>query len=105
MVGERLLILRERDDISQVELAKILNIGSASISKYEANEQEPPDYMKIKIAKHFNVSLDYLCGLIDIPISYNYSPKHIIRLPNGFPEQNIPKLKSCMRFLMTDTEK
>jgi Predicted transcriptional regulators len=105
MIGERLTILRERDDISQVELAKILNIGSTSISKYESNDQEPPDYMKIKIAKHFNVSLDYLCGVVDQPIVYGYNPKEIIKLPKGFPEKNISKLKSYMRFLMTDSEK
>ena len=105
MIGERLRLLRERDDISQAELGNILNIGGASISKYELNEQEPPDYMKIKIAKYFNVSLDYLCGLVDKPISYNYSPKNIIQLPKGFPEKDIPKLKSYMEFLMIESKK
>ena len=60
MIGERLLDLRKDAGLTQDELAAILRINKHSISSYEREKSEPPDAIKIEIAKYFNVSIDYL---------------------------------------------
>lgn len=71
MIGKRLLDLREDADLTQEQLSKILNINKHSISSYERNKSEPPDIIKIKIAKYFNISSDYLLDLTDIKTPVN----------------------------------
>ena len=59
-LGLRIKTLRENANITQVELARTLNIGNTTLSQYESGVRVPSDEIKIRIAKFFNVSLDYL---------------------------------------------
>ena len=68
MIGERLKQLRKEHKLSQEELASILGMQTSSISAYELDRIDPSDKIKIKIARYFNISLDYLLGIIDDPI-------------------------------------
>ncbi|MFL0198426.1 helix-turn-helix domain-containing protein [Clostridium sp. WILCCON 0269] len=84
-LGNRIRSLREEKSISQLELAKILNIGNTTLSQYESDKRVPSDTVKKKIAEYFNVSLDYLMGLtnkkepkIEINIPKEYSDKYKI---------------------------
>ena len=43
MIGERLLDLRKDADLTQDDLAEILNINKHSISSYEREKSESPD--------------------------------------------------------------
>jgi len=70
LLGYRLRELRKDRDLSQAQLAKRLNVSVYTISSYECEKTVPSDDIKIKIAKLFNVSLDYLLGLTDKPYSY-----------------------------------
>lgn len=54
--------IRKEYNISQVEFAKILNVASNTISQYETGLREPDIKTLIKIAKYFNISVDYLIG-------------------------------------------
>lgn len=56
----RLKELREKKGISQKELANHLNITQVQISKYELGKNEPDICTIKKIAKYFNVTIDYL---------------------------------------------
>ena len=99
MIGERLLELRKDAELTQDELAAILNINKHSISSYERDKSEPPDAIKIAIAKHFNVSIDYLLGLTDDPVPI--APlERVIRLPEGFPEAGIKDLRHYIGYIM-----
>ena len=60
MIGERLLDLRKDAGLTQDELAAILRINKHSISSYEREKSEPPDAIKIEIAKYFKVSRQYV---------------------------------------------
>lgn len=64
--GHILRILREEKDISQVELAKKLNITSQALSQYELNKRIPDIDMIVRFADIFNVSVDYLIGRTNI---------------------------------------
>ncbi|MBP3232091.1 helix-turn-helix transcriptional regulator [Anaerovibrio sp.] len=62
MFGERLRTLREHQEMSQLEVAKKLDIMQNTYSRYERGIREP-DYATLKkIANFFGVSIDYLLG-------------------------------------------
>ena len=56
--------------MTQEELGKIVGQTKSNISKYETGALEPGNDTLIKIAKYFNVSLDYLMGNSDIRNPY-----------------------------------
>ena len=66
--AERLKSLREDKDEKQKDIAKLLNVSSSMISFYESGIHFPRDEkLLLKIAEHFDVSMDYLMGITDIP--------------------------------------
>ena len=69
MMGERLVALRRARKMSQRELAALLGVSSYTISAYENDRSEPSDDIKLRLARVFDISLDYLMGLVDQPIS------------------------------------
>ncbi len=61
----RLKELRQERGIGQIELAKKLEVSKGIISLWENGLREPNMYSLIKLAKFFNVTIDYLVGLED----------------------------------------
>ena len=64
---QRLKDIREDHDVDQKEIAELLKTTQQQISKYETGKQMMGIDKYIVLAKHFNISLDYLTGLIDTP--------------------------------------
>ena len=64
---QRLRDLREDSDSTQEQIAKILEISRQHYSLYERGERELPMHHFVTLARYYNVSLDYLAGLIDTP--------------------------------------
>lgn len=64
---QRLKDLREDADKTQSDLAKLLGTAREQYHKYETGKQELPMHHFITLAKYYNVSLDYLAGLIETP--------------------------------------
>ncbi len=98
MIGERLQELRKDKGISQAEFAKILGVSHYTVSSYECNRSDPDDNAKILIAKLFDVSVDYLIGLIDEPLSYNRN-RMTISVPQNFDDNDIANIKDYVSFL------
>lgn len=61
-IGERIIQLRKKHDLSQSELAKKAEVSRTIIGNYERNANTPSIEVLIKLAKVFNVSVDYLIG-------------------------------------------
>lgn len=59
----RIRDLREDKDMNQTQVAKLLNTTQKVYSRYETGERTLPLQHLITLAKYYNVSLDYLCGL------------------------------------------
>ena len=64
---ERLKDLREDRDLTQADIAKLLGTTRQQISKWETGVQMMGVDKYIKLASFYNVSADYLLGLIDTP--------------------------------------
>lgn len=60
--------MREDNDEKQQYIAELLQTSRPQYSRYEKGVQELPMHHFITLAKHYNVSLDYLAGLIDEPL-------------------------------------
>ena len=55
--------LREDSDITQAEMAKLLNCSQQVYSNYELGQRDIPTGILIKLAEVHNVSVDYILGL------------------------------------------
>ena len=64
---QRLKNLREDVDKSQEEIAKIIGTSQSYYAQYENGKRPIPFERAIALAKYYNVSLDYIAGLIDTP--------------------------------------
>ena len=60
---DRLTQLRQDRDISQKEIAKILNCQQSAISKYELRRADYKVNDIITLCNYYNVSADYVLGL------------------------------------------
>ncbi len=65
MFGERLKELRIESKLSQEALSKAAGYSQPAIARWESNIQIPNIEVAIVFAKFFNVSADYLLGLMD----------------------------------------
>lgn len=64
---QRLKDMREDLDKKQEDIAFVLNITRQQYQLYESGKREMPMHHFVTLAKYYNVSLDYLAGLVDIP--------------------------------------
>lgn len=77
----RLKLLREQKNMKQSELGKLLNVKESAISKYESEKVVLTADTLIKLAKIFDVSIDYILGISDQPNTVEKSEifsKHIL---------------------------
>ena len=65
--SQRLKDLREDRDLSQGDVAKILGTSQSYYAQYENGKRELPFSRAIMLAKFYNVSLDYIAGIISTP--------------------------------------
>lgn len=77
-IGNRIKFLREKSEITQTELSKVLKLSKSTISQYETDTNTPPDDIKIAMANYFNVSLDYLMGRTEDPTPINKNDVDIL---------------------------
>ncbi|HWR06587.1 helix-turn-helix transcriptional regulator [Sporomusa sp.] len=64
-LSSRLKELRQKHNVSQQELADLLDVTTRAWRFYESGEREPNIARLISLADYFNVSLDYLVGRSD----------------------------------------
>ena len=58
----RVRYLREKNRLTQAQLAKIINMSTIGYQRYESGERPPNFNVVLSLAEYFNVSLDYLTG-------------------------------------------
>lgn len=71
----RIREIREDKDLTQSDIAKILNVSQVAYSFYEIGKRQLPIDLLIKLAEYYNTSTDYLLELTDIREPYPDSLK------------------------------
>ena len=64
---ERLKSVREDHDLTQNDIASLLKTTRQQVSKWETGIQMMGVDKYITLAQYYNLSVDYLLGLIDTP--------------------------------------
>lgn len=64
---QRLKDLREDKDINQTEIGKILGTTQKQYSRWETGESEIPLHHVITLAKFYDITIDYIVGITNIP--------------------------------------
>ena len=64
---KRLKDLREDHDLTQAEVGQLLQKSQQGYNHIEAGRAELKIEDLIRLCKHYNLSADYLIGLIDTP--------------------------------------
>ena len=64
----RLRDLREDHDLTQDQLVAMLGLNKTTYTNYEQGKREIPFALVIRLAKLYNVSIDYIAGLADAPL-------------------------------------
>ena len=60
---QRFKDLREDNDLSQADIAKLLDTTQQTYSLWERGDREMPLHHAITLAKFYKVSMDYITGL------------------------------------------
>lgn len=76
---ERIRTLREDFDKTQTDIAELLKIGQRTYCDYELGKTRIPVDSLIVLAKYYNVSMDYICGISEekasLPMNNNNNDK------------------------------
>ncbi len=67
MIKNRLKKLREDRKLLQKDIASMLNITASAYGYYENGKREPSNETLEFLAKFYDVSVDYLLGIVDNP--------------------------------------
>ncbi|MGX7367175.1 helix-turn-helix domain-containing protein [Enterococcus casseliflavus] len=70
---QRIRDLREDNDLTQHQIATLLNISQSTYSRYENGELDIPIQMLIKLANRYDTSIDYLVNMTEVRTSYKAS--------------------------------
>ncbi len=86
MLNQQIRMIRLSRKMSQVELAKELNVTKQSVSNWENDNIQPSVEMVMKIAKVFSVSVDYLLGI----------DQHTYIDVSGLPDDTVSHLRQLV---------
>lgn len=80
IIFKRIKYIREENELTQIQLAKILNTSNSMISKWENNTKFITLEKLNEFCNYFNTSMDYVAGLTNEnkPIKKNYIDKQIV---------------------------
>lgn len=77
-IGARLRHLRDRKNMKDTELAKVLRIDRATLKRViDGGTEKVSSQVIIDAAQHFGVSTDFLLGLTDMPDPMNHPVEEI----------------------------
>ena len=84
MLPKRFSELREQHNLTQGQLADLLNMSVRAIAAWESGERKPPIDKLEWLADYYDVSTDYLLGRTDVPNMYSHGaadeiPHHNLR--------------------------
>lgn len=97
--GIRLNKLRKERDLSLEDVAKIIGVTKATVSKYEKGINEPGMRVAIKLADYLKVSLDWLIGTSDD--SEFVSKRSLVNMIESLTEENRKEALKYLQYIKT----
>ncbi len=102
--GERLYELRKNKNISQEELAELLDVSRQSISKWENDKAYPEMTRLLFMSEYFDVSLDYLMRGVEgdernEEAAVSYKAKNLFMVWNSFVSNLSDKQRKMLMVL------
>ena len=112
-VGARIKSLRESKKMTQIDLATLINVSKANMSKYESGSVEPNLEIMNHLCDIFDVSLDYLSGrsnyreISNDTKSKTLTPtqRKLIDFSANLPEEQIQDILDYIEFKKYQKEK
>lgn len=101
-LGDRLRECREEQGLTQAALGKIVNVSDAAINRYEKNRRAPDYELLLKLAKLFNVSVDYLLGETNIKTKPDDLAAHQV---GGFTSKHQEILDEALKYALKKATK
>ena len=102
----RLLELRTEKELSQRDMAKVLNISQGTYNNWENSNTQPSIEQLIALSKFFGVSVDYIIGNSDDFGIINYEKS--ISEDNSFLGLFVsasPQLQSAIKIILEEYHK
>ncbi len=84
---EKMIVLRDKAEISQMELAHQLGVSRQAVSRWESGTATPSMDKLKALAKIYDVSLDWLCSDTDEPYE-NRETAELMRVAENEQEAN-----------------
>ena len=96
---EKIIELRKKKGITQEELAKNIGVTFSCVALWETKKRKiNVNYLK-KIAKYFDVSLDYLTG--GSSIQKTEKEKELIDLINQLNDEQVQEISTFIDYLIS----
>ena len=95
-------------DVKQKMLAKEFHVTEAMLSNYLTGRNEMPVEVLVKIAKHFDISMDYLVGLCDspnVPMPVSESEQTLIAAYRTLSREQKELIAQNIRFMQEQNQK
>lgn len=88
--GENLNDLMKDKNLSTIDIKNLIGISTAQTGRYLSGHYEPTLKNALKICNYFNISLDYMLGIDDIPNRYESfkEPKYEIFIERYYKLMN-----------------
>ncbi|MDE6434653.1 MAG: helix-turn-helix domain-containing protein [Lachnospiraceae bacterium] len=98
-IGDRIMGLMKSTDYTQKELASMVGVTEAAMSRYLRNEREPRLEVIANLATALKTTSDYLINGTEDEIEYKYIRKLVARGKSAWTE---PEKKELLRLLLDD---
>ncbi len=104
-LGERIRQLREREGLSQAELASVVGISRPAISQIESGERKVTAEELILFAKRFNISMESLIHpdrepRIDLPKKTQLKKATEGEVRISVPQKNLEKFREVLLYIL-----
>ncbi len=95
MIGERLAEVRKDHKDTQADLANKLGVTLSTVRSWEQEKSSPAHELLVNICKLYNVSSDYLLGILNIDPIYDQKRRQTI-----FSEDELVEIKKFEEYLL-----
>lgn len=98
-ISEQIKERRRALGLTQGDLAKLVNLTQAQISRYERGDSDPPPDSLVALARALNTTTDYLLGVSNVvnPLQSEIEDE-VLTLIKQFPPEKREEILRRLRF-------